>query len=437
MTGPGTLLTLDVERPAAGGRMLARHDGQVVLVWGAIPGERVRARVERAGRGVLFADTVDVVSPSDDRRSEGYDRTCGGNVLAHIDYPRQLALKAEVVADAFARIGRLRLPSAPEIAGSPERGYRMRARLHVRGGRIGFYREGTHELCPPGATGQLRGETCEWLEHVGEVLGRDRLSGLAGLELAENIAGDERACHLDLRAGAEPARFAALASGLVGLSAGLADSREDEVIAGVPAVRDVLHVREGDRSSALRLRRGVRAFFQANRFLLEPLVRHVVSLAGPGPVVDLYAGVGLFGLSLAAAGCDHVTLVEEDPAGGRDLQDNAEPFGRRVRVERRRVEAFLARGPSPAGGSATVIVDPPRTGVSRQACAGLVRWKPRRVVYVSCDAATLARDGRALADGGYELTAVSGMDLFPNTAHVEIVAVFDVVGRPSSAAAAL
>ena len=89
---PGSLLTLDIEKPAAGGRMLARHQGQVVLVWGAIPGERVSARVERVGKGVIFADTAAVLSPSDDRRGDVGDWRCGGNVLAFVAYPRQLQL---------------------------------------------------------------------------------------------------------------------------------------------------------------------------------------------------------------------------------------------------------------------------------------------------------------------------------------------------------
>ena len=144
---PGTLLTLDVEKPAAGGRMLARHHGHVVLVWGAIPGERVNARVERAGKGVIFADTAQVLTPSPDRRSDAGDWRCGGNVLAFIDYPRQLQLKGQILQDALARIGRVPLAAPPKVMGSPEHGYRMRARLHAANGRVGFYREGTHALC--------------------------------------------------------------------------------------------------------------------------------------------------------------------------------------------------------------------------------------------------------------------------------------------------
>ena len=411
MIEPGAILALDVEKPAAGGRMLARHKGQVVLVWGAIPGERVHARVERSTRSVLYAETTEVLSASPDRRDAGADWRCGGNVLAHVAYERQLTLKAEIIQDALGRIGRIPLASLPIVIGSPEHGYRMRARLHARDGRLGFYREGTHDLCPVEGTGQLLPETVAWLASAEEVLRRDNLTGLVGLEFAENIAGSERASRVEVHEGAQASRFSALVS--------------DE-----QTVTDVLRVRDDDPASTLRLRRNVRSFFQGNRFLLERFVRHVVALVPEGPVVDLYAGVGLFGLSLAAAGAKDVTLVEGDPTSGVDLVANAEPLVDRVTVRRATVEAFLAgptagplRGTRPTGdgGGATFIVDPPRTGMSKEAIAGIIAHAPQRIVYVSCDVATLARDTRTLLNAGYALEALTGIDLFPNTAHVESV----------------
>ncbi len=418
----GSEITLDVEKAVAGGRMLARHDGKVVLVWGAVPGERVRARIERVTTGVLHAETVDVVTASPDRRPAG-DWRCGGSVFAHIAYERQRRLKGEIIGDALARIGRVPIPAPPPVVGSPERGYRMRARLHAREGRLGFYREGSHQLCDAASTGQLLPETGAWIVAVERAIATDRLSGLAALEVAENIAGDERACHLELESGADPQRFTGLAAAgpLTGLSAARADRVEVELLDGSTAVSDILHLREGDGSSALRLRRDVRAFFQANRFLLEPLARHVVSLVPVGPVVDLYAGVGLFGLAVAAAGAGPVTLVEGDPVSGASLVENASPFQRRVRLQRCSVESFLAEH---GVTEATFIVDPPRTGVSKQALAGIVTARPPRLIYVSCDVATMARDTRTLLDAGYTLDGLTAFDLFPNTAHVESVAVF-------------
>jgi 23S rRNA (uracil1939-C5)-methyltransferase len=420
MTQIGSVLTLDIEKPAAGGRMLARHHGQVVLVWGAVPGERVTARVDRTTKSVAFASTIDVLSASPDRRTVASDPRCGGNVLAHIAYERQRRLKGEIIRDAFVRIGRVALERDPDVIGSPERGYRMRARLHVVNGRLGFYREESHELCDAVQTGQLTDATGEWLLAAGEIIRVAGPTGVVGVEVAENISGDERACHLDLREGVSAANYSALAAGLVGLTAQAADSPFAETLSGTPHVTDVLEIR--DEMPALRLTRHVRAFFQGNRFLIGTLVQHVMTLVPPGPVIDLYAGGGLFGLALAAAGADRVTLVEGDPVSGADLQNNAEPFRDRVRVERTSVEEFLARRRSAP--AETVIVDPPRTGLSRDAVAGILALKPARLVYVSCDVATLARDTRALLDSGYELGPVTALDLFPNTAHVETVTVF-------------
>src|SRR5439155_25591291 len=112
--------------------MRARVGGQVVVVVGAIPGERVTARVERIARGVAYAETTAVNEASADRRSPCTDALCGGCLYAHIAYRRQLELKALVIADAFGRIAHLQLPAALRVAASPEEGYRMRARLHMR-----------------------------------------------------------------------------------------------------------------------------------------------------------------------------------------------------------------------------------------------------------------------------------------------------------------
>jgi len=425
--GIGSEIELEIEKPAVGGRMLARHLGQVVLVWGAIPGERVSVRVERSGKGVLFAETTAVLVPSPDRRDPGPDWRCGGNVLAHVAYERQVRLKGEIIHDALGRIGRVSLATPPDVVPSAERGYRMRARLHARDGRLGFFREGTHRLCDVRQTGQLLPGTADCIDALERAMVDRSLRGLASLELAENMPADQRACHLELAAGVEIEPFAALAeaASLTGLSASRSDRPGHEHLAGVAGVCD--RVRVGEGVPPLVLRRDVRAFFQGNRFLLEPLVRHVRALVPPGPVVDLYAGVGLFGLSLAAAGAEDVTLVEGDPVSGADLVTNAEPFGARVRVERCSVESFVDRartGRHSAKSASSFIVDPPRTGLSKEALEGLVRRRPVSLVYVSCDVATLARDARALLDAGYELSGVTGMDLFPNTAHVECVASF-------------
>ena len=173
---PGSEIAIDIEKAVAGGRMLARHEGQVVLVWGAIPGERVRARIERVGRGVLYAEMSEVLKPSVDRRDAGADWRCGGNVFAHVAYERQTRLKAEIIRETLGRIGRVSMSTLPDVVASPERGYRMRAHLHARGGRLGFLLEGSRRLCDAETTGQLLPETVGWVAEAERVMAQERLS---------------------------------------------------------------------------------------------------------------------------------------------------------------------------------------------------------------------------------------------------------------------
>lgn len=422
------VVELSIEKPAAGGRMIARHEGQVVLVSGAIPGERVTARIERADRSLAYATAIDILEPHAARRPVRGDWTCGGNVYAFIDYPHQLAIKREVIRDAFARIGRMPLEQEIPIAPSREDGYRMRARFQVLAGRIGFYREGTHDLCESAATGQLLQETSRVIEQVSQRLRQIDPDGVLAIELSENMTGSERALHLQLRPAPRTRTtvFAPIAGipGITGATCQLATGAPVVRLGGVPLVGDGLEELIGRAPAAgppgVRLERHPRAFFQANRYLLPALVETVLArIPEEGEVLDLYAGVGLFAMCLAATGRERITAVEGDRVSGSDLASNVRRMGDAVRFELQSVESYLAsRTGEPA---ATILVDPPRTGLSRAAMTGLLTHGARRIVYVSCDIATLARDVRLAVDRGYTLTRIEAFDLFPNTAHVETV----------------
>ena len=195
----GEHVNLTIEKPAAGGRMIARLDGQIVLVGGAIPGERVTARVERVGKGVVYAATKSVEEASPDRRPVNGDPECGGCLYAHVSYQRQLALKSDVIADAFARIAKLPLAQPVVVAPSPEEGYRMRARLHMRGQRYGFFREGTHDLCDARATRQLLPATCDVLDRLAAAIKSLGLD-VCEIELQENADASHRAISLNASA---------------------------------------------------------------------------------------------------------------------------------------------------------------------------------------------------------------------------------------------
>jgi 23S rRNA (uracil1939-C5)-methyltransferase len=416
MVKPGEVCRLSIEKAAAGGPMIARAGGQVVLVTGAIPGEEADVRIDRVAKGVAFGHVVDVTMSSADRRAPSSEPECGGCLYAHIAYERQLALKAEIIADAFGRIAKMPWPHRISVRESPNQGYRMRARLHLRSRQWGFFREGTHTLCDARQTQQLRPDTCEAIEALVGLLEGFRFDD-AEIEVSENVDATERAIHVELNdSGAAPADVV-LPPGVTGLSASARRMPHRQILAGSPTVHDTLRI----DGQAATLSRDVLAFFQGNRYLLHDLVSAVIGAVGEATtIVDLYAGVGLFSVPLAAKGRS-VTAVEGDPTSAADLTRNAGPYATALKPRAESVEAFVGRRePRPDA----IVVDPPRTGMSKEALRGVVRFGAPRLVYVSCDIATLARDSRALVDAGYTMSELGAFDLFPNTPHVETVAVF-------------
>jgi 23S rRNA (uracil1939-C5)-methyltransferase len=422
---PGDTLSLRIEKPAAGGWMIARSQGQVILVSGVVPGERSAVQIDRIGKGVAYAHATKIEEPSPDRRPPFVEPACGGCLYAHISYRRQLDIKSEVIADGLARIGRITWPASIAVSGSPDEGYRMRSRLHVRERRIGFFREGTHELCDARGTRQLLPETCDVVEELARRLsGTSPVSG--ELELSENIAASDRVAHFEGVGPVDRRQWADATHGLRLTGVALSDSRQGAgraaVLRGDPHVTDVLDL----SGHELRLRRHVQAFFQGNRFLLRGLVAHVIHQIDNGDeVIDLYAGAGLFSLSAAVVRGGRVTAVEGDRFSAVDLAFNTKAAAGGVEAVHQSVETFTARSrPAPS----VLIVDPPRTGMSKEALAGALRMNARTVVYVSCDVATLARDTRRFLDSNYEVQSIDAFDLFPNTPHVETVVVMKTSG---------
>jgi len=401
--------------------MIARADGQVILVAGAIPGERARISIERVAKGVAYGAVDEVEERSPDRREPHSDPLCGGALYAYISYPRQLTLKAEIVADALARIGRVTWTPAIEVAASPEDGYRMRARLHLRDGRAGFFREGSHQTCSARQTGQLLPATSDVVEEIASRLATSATGSSAEIEVSENVDASERAVHLETTPPLARSALAELGgiAGLTGLTASqpVAGDQAVTVVSGDPFVHDVLAF----QNTEVVLRRHVIAFFQGNRFLIRPLVEHVLAHIPDGAdLVDLYAGVGLFAVAAAAVRGAQVTAVEGDRVAAADLAANAKRAGDLMTAVHQSVERFVGGHRAPPG---VVLIDPPRTGLSKEALDGVIRLQPRRLIYVSCDVATLARDLRRLVESGYELRDLSAFDLFPTTPHVETVAV--------------
>jgi 23S rRNA (uracil1939-C5)-methyltransferase len=415
---PGDKVSLRIEKPAAGGWMIARSNGQVILVSGVVPSEQAVVHIDRIGKGMAYGHATSIEEPSPDRRPAFVDPACGGCLYAHITYPRQLEIKAQVIADALTRIGRIPWTEAIPMAASPDQGYRMRSRLHVRNGRIGFFREGTHEMCDARATRQLLPETCDVVDELIQLLDANVISG--ELEVSENVAATDRVVHFESAGPIAREDWITATAGLRLTGALLSDvptAARATVLVGDPQVTDALSVEKHE----VRLRRHVQAFFQGNRFLLRELVANVVSRIGTGAdVVDLYAGVGLFSVAAAIVRGAHVTAVEGDRFAAADLVVNAAATSGAVAPVHQSVERFAPRH---RRAPAVLIVDPPRTGMSKEALSGVLQMKARTVVYVSCDVATLARDARRFVDAGYQVEAITAFDLFPNTPHVETVVV--------------
>ena len=423
MLTAGQEIELLVEKPAAGGRMIARHGGQVVFVAGAIPGERVTARIDRVERQLAFATAVDVIEPSPDRREPFGDPLCGGCLYSHIAYERQLEVKAAVIQDAFARLGRIVLPAPVTVAASPEHGYRMRARLHVSGNRTGFYREGSHVLCDARSTHQMIEAGLDAADAAIASL-HDAGIRTSSLEITENLKADARVLRIEIPGAVPAARDALTALARIpGVTGVTITSPSGTFETGISTVADDLVSLTMNQGTTGRLERHAASFFQANRFLLPDLVRGVLdAVPADGDVLDLYAGVGLFSVALAAGGRRGLTAVEGDRSSGADLTHNAAQFGDTIRVVSSSVEDYLSQVTS---SPATVIVDPPRTGLSRQTIESIIRLAPERMVYVSCDPPTMARDARRLLEANYQLISLRAFDLFPNTPHVESLGVFE------------
>jgi 23S rRNA (uracil1939-C5)-methyltransferase len=421
----GEIVELSIEKGVYRGLGLARHEGQVVFVPHALPGEQVRARVERLGRGFVNARLLSVVSPSAARREPPcpYVPRCGGCAYQELDYPGQLAVKADVLRDALARSG-VKWDAEIPIQGSPEVGWRTRASFHVSGGprelRLGLFEEGSHrvvdvETCLQVSTGMNR--TARAL--LEGLRARPQwASAVRGIELAES--GDGARCVACLRVQGDlgaASSLAALASDVPWLT-GLGLTSEDGAapyvgLSGDPHVETVV--------SGVALRSHVQSFFQGNRFLVEPLAQAALAaLPSGGALLDLYSGVGLFSL-LGAGRFDSVRAAE---AGARAVEDARYNAGRagiaNVQVDAVDVGAALAAWPVAA--DERILLDPPRSGAGVSVVEAVVARQPRAVVYVSCDPPTLARDLQALLGRGYALQSLQALDLFPDTFHVETIA---------------
>jgi len=372
---------IEIHGLAAGGDGVGRAaDGRVVFVPFAAPGDRLQVRLVDERKRFAHGEIERILEASPWRTAPlcGVYGDCGGCTWQHVSYDVQLRAKAEILGDALERVGHLVLPGPVEVTPSPTPyRYRGRTRVLAKAGRVGYRRRRSHDLCAA--------SRCPVLVPALDAA------------LAELSAQHP-----------EPAEEWELVAGEEGTTRTTALRRPlpDEP-------RLTLRV-AGDRMS---FSPGV--FIQGNPLLFDALAEAVHEAAGGGELgIELFCGAGFFSLGLARR-FTRLVAVESEGRAVADLRHNVEAAGlANVEVVRGLAEAALERFP----GADCVVVDPPRTGLPPVCIDALAAAVPRRLVYLSCDAATLARDLARLVKGGYALSAVRGFDLFPQTPHVEAVA---------------
>lgn len=402
---------LQLTTMAHGGRAMGRHQGQVVFVPYAIPGERIEARLTgRSGR-VMFAEGVTLLEASADRvwpvcAHFGPGR-CGQCHWQHIDYEAQLLLKQDVLADQLARIGGFdEVEVLPTIPAPETRGYSWRLSLRAnRQGQVGL---------PATSPGQVL-----WPQEC-HVAHPDLLELLAALEL--DTTGMRE---LQLLRGSD---------GDLMLLLTMQDERPPELLSDLPASVNMLlkggepvnligasHLTRQVAGKRFRVTAG--SSFRAHDALLPQLASLVCEWLAPsagGHVLDLHAGVGFFSAFLAdAAGL--VTLVERFPPAVTDAESNLAAYDN-VELIEGRVEEVLPHLETPAD---LALLDPPREGLSHEAVDLLTGSALRRLAYLSADAATLARDARRLRARGWQLRRAQPVDLEPLTWRIHTLALLE------------
>ena len=360
-------VTVTLTGMAAGGDAVGRADGMVLFTAFGLPGETVAVEVTERKKNFARGQVSQVLVASPDRVEPlcRHFGLCGGCSWQHVSYAAQLRFKEEIVREQLVRIGKFTAPPVYACLASPEPwGYRHRARLAVDpAGRLGFRRRNSHDV----------------------------------------IALDE--CPV-----LEPALAAQVVGRTVSRSVDEVELRADT---GELEVAGEHYVAAPD------------AFFQVNRSVAGLLVEQVMAAAAVQPgqqVLDLYGGVGLFALPAARQGAV-VWTIDNNPQATDDAEQNLAAFPT-ARVWTSTTAAALLDEELNGIPWDVVILDPPRTGIEKEALPVLAELGAARLVYVSCDPAVLARDARYLCDHGYLLVSAQPLDMFPQTHHIETVALF-------------
>ena len=388
----GDLLQVTIEKVAHGGHFIARHDGAVIFVRHAIPGENCTIQITSTGSSFNRADVVSVETPSEFRVvapcSFAHRNGCGGCDFQHISVDHQRSLKSDVITEQFARIAKIDMRVVvEEVAESI--GWRTRAIATTdRNGKLGFYKSRSHSIAP--VTDCI---ICVKGMNFSEVAGRD-LKGDVRVEISASNTG-ERSIALAPTRGEEKARLTEGPSIL-----------HEEVLGRTLEVSQ-------------------ESFWQSHKRAPEILTQAVLDFAELKTgehVLDLYGGVGLFSAAIvdAVGPTGHVDLIEGSKVATADAARNFNSYTN-ITIATGDVAKLLPR----ITAADVVVLDPPRDGAGKEAVALIAQLAPRAIVYVACDPVALARDTAYLADHRYSLVKVRAFDLFPMTHHIECVALYE------------
>ena len=432
--------TVTIEGYGEGGMGVARIDGRVVFVHGALRGEKCRVLILKTLKSVAFAKVLEVLEPSSERMESDcpYFPRCGGCTYRHIRYEEELRLKKQRVQDNLSRIGGSDV-TVEEILGAQDTlRYRNKAQYPVsKDGAVGFYRARTHEVIECEHCLLVRPEADAAAEALREymqschVAGYDEKTGrglIRHLYVRSNAAGESLICVL-VNGDKLPKedRLVALLRDACPKCTGIVlgtNTKKGNVILGDRYRTLWGSDRLEDTLCGKTFKLSVPSFYQVNRAQAERLYAKTIEFAdltGQETVLDLYCGAGTITLALS----DHAKKVlgaEIVPEAIDDARENA------ARNGVKNAELFCGDASDVAKKLArenlrpdVITVDPPRKGLAADVVESIAEMQPQRVVYVSCDSATMARDVKRLADLGYTARRACAVDMFPRADHVETV----------------
>src|SRR5882724_8791969 len=392
-------MEVTIERILPGGFGLAHAEGRTIMVALAAPGDRLRIRVDRVKGNVSFASIEEIITPSPHRVEPPcpYFGRCGGCDFQQMNYRAQLDAKAEMIRDCLRRLARIENIPDFQVTTAPDPWhYRLRAQWQYDAirQRLGYFERGSRNVCDVAQCAVLAPPLQSTFE------------SLRALMTAGSLP-DAR----DFRA----------AAGNEGVSISppvhcVSPTMGEDSILDSSVVRDISRTIQGEC-----YRFNAESFFQANDGLLPALVEAALGDARGRTALELYCGVGLFTLPLARR-FSRVIGVESDQAAANYARINlANAELKNASTSTARVSEWLKHSGLERGTPDLVLLDPPRTGAEPGVIAGIVSLEPRRISYVSCDPATLARDLKDLLASGYHLASITAFDMFPQTHHVETV----------------